>query len=126
MLHGIDTVNYFTPTTDPKIDFSKVDVLSLLMLERARSISKIVFKITSHYRIPDHSVDVGGSMTDAHTRIPCGAFDIAYSNSKDLYMILDGVVRAGFKRIGVNNHNFHVHVDNESSDHFPSPRFWIE
>lgn len=113
---------YFTPNTDKKIDFTKVDFSALAKLQIAREIANIPFTITSHYRTPEHSEKVGGSKTDAHTRIPCGAFDIYCTNSRERLKILRGVIEAGFKRIGLNEK--HIHVDNCSD--LPQDVFFIE
>ena len=117
-------MKYFTPEGDPKIDFSKVDKDALLRLEQAREKAGVPFKITSHYRTPEHSVAVGGFSKDAHTQIPCTAFDIAYSTTYEVYKIVTALLSAGFQRIGINAKNKHIHVDAETS--FPTPRLWIE
>ena len=115
-------MDYFTPETDPLIDFSKVDPTSLGMLTMARGLADIPFFITSTYRTPEHSVEVGGTMHDAHTETPCTAFDILCSGSRDRFLIVKACLAAGFVRIGFNEH--HVHVDN-SKTHDQNV-MWIE
>lgn len=115
---------YFSPETDKAIDWDKVDKTALAMLEKARSIAAMPFVITSNYRTPEHSVEVGGIKDDAHTRTPCAAFDVAYSNTFEVYKIVTAALAAGFQRIGINAKNKHVHLDNETS--LPLPRIWIE
>ena len=115
-------MKYFTKETDPKIDFEKVDHSALTMLEIARDIAGIPFKITSTYRTPEHSEEVGGFKGDAHTEIPCTAFDIACVDSVSRYRIVNACFYAGFKRIGFNK--VHVHVDASLTK--PQGVLWLE
>jgi hypothetical protein len=117
-------LEHFSPETDPKIDFPNMDEMALLMIDDARSKAGIPFSITSTYRTPEHSVEVGGSGKDAHTEHPCSAFDIAYSSKPERARIIFACHDSGFIRIGINEKNGHVHVDN--SPNLPSPAFWIE
>lgn len=118
-------MNFFTRDTDPKIDFDRVDQGALKMLDEARKLAGIPFKITSHYRTPEHSVEVGGLLADSHTEEPfCSAFDIAYDDKPSRARIIYALATAGFRRIGINERNGHVHCD--ASTRLPSPAFWIE
>ncbi|HLX12292.1 MAG TPA: D-Ala-D-Ala carboxypeptidase family metallohydrolase, partial [Bacteroidota bacterium] len=58
-----------------------------------------------------HSAAVGGYPTDAHTQIPCTAFDIACADSIARWKIVFALKQAGFPRIGINTKNNHVHCD---------------
>lgn len=117
-------MGYFSPATDPKIDFPNMDKDSLDMLEVARDEAGVPFVITSTYRTPEQSVSVGGLNNDAHTEQPCSAYDIQYKDHSARAMIIFGLAKAGFRRIGVNKLNHHVHVDN--SPNLPKPAFWLE
>lgn len=117
-------MSYFTPETDPKIDFDKLDPLALAMLNNARDMAGMPFLITSHYRTPEHSVAVGGLNGDAHMEIPCGAFDIACDGGHECLRIVSGLIAAGFKRIGINSRNGHIHVD--CSKNLPQEVMWVE
>ncbi|HEY5139295.1 MAG TPA: D-Ala-D-Ala carboxypeptidase family metallohydrolase [Methylococcales bacterium] len=114
--------NYFTPETDPAIDFDKVDKPTLSMLNQARDKAGIPFIITSHYRTPQHSMEVGGLPNDAHTEIPCTAFDISCTSGRELFAIVKAALDAGFKRVGLNHS--HVHVDRSSK--LPLNVLWVE
>jgi hypothetical protein len=114
--------DYFTPETDPVIDFDNVDRPTLAMLNDARDRAGIPFIVTSNYRTPQHSVEVGGSLGDAHTEIPCTAFDISCTSGREMYFIIKAAFEAGFKRIGLNHS--HVHLDN--SPKLPVQVMWIE
>jgi len=117
-------MSYFTPETDPAIDFEKVDPLALAMLNNARAMADMPFVITSHYRTSEHSVAVGGKNNDAHTEVPCSAFDIVCEDGHSCLRIICGVVAAGFKRIGINMKNGHIHIDN--SKDLPQDVMWVE
>lgn len=115
-------MNYFSKEIDTEIDFDKVDQTTLTMLNKAREEAGIPFNITSHYRTPGHSLDVGGLINDAHTEIPCTAFDISCNSGRELITIIKSVLNAGFDRIGLNHS--HVHVDNSTK--LPRNVMWIE
>lgn len=104
-------MSYFTPENDPKIDFTKVDKAALARLEIARGKAGVPFVITSNYRTPEHSEEVGGFKDDAHTKNPCSAFDIACVDGNSRFRIVQALLAAGFNRIGINTKNNHVHVD---------------
>lgn len=121
---GFIVPEFFSPKTDTKINWDVVDRDSIDKLNLARYIAGVPFRITSHHRTPEHSVSVGGSATDAHTQTPCGAFDIAYSDTFEAFRIVRGLMFAGFKRIGINARNKHIHAD--TAENLPTPRFWVE
>lgn len=65
------TYRHFSPLTDPKINWERVDHDALRMLDEAREIAGIPFRVTSTYREgPQHL---------AHGETPCTAFDLGYS-----------------------------------------------
>lgn len=115
-------MSFFSKETDPAINFAVVDKDALAMLEVARSLAGIPFKITSHARTAAHSVEVGGIKDDAHTEVPCTAFDIACSDSRSRLAIVKAVLEAGFTRLGFNSK--HVHVDRSPSK--PQNVLWLE
>ena len=114
---------YFTKKGDPRINFDLVSQEALDKLTLAREISGIPYKITSTYRTKEQDIALAG-FAGAHTETPCTAFDIAFKNSKDLFLILKGLFTAGFIRIGVNWNNNHIHVDD--SKKLPNPVFFKE
>lgn len=126
----IASLKYFSPINDPKIDWEKVDLDSIVLLDHARDIAGVPFQITRSYSTPAHSVAVGGFATDAHTEIPCTAFDILCTHAdgtfstQAAYKIIGALFEVGFSRIGVNVKNGHVHADN--SPKLPQEVFWIE
>lgn len=126
----IASLRYFSRLNDRKIDFDKVDLDSIVLLDHARHIAGVPFQITSHYRTPEQSVLIGGISTSAHTEIPTTAFDLSCKrpngtwNSQAAFKIISALIQVGFQRIGVNNKNNHIHVDR--SNKLPRQVLWLE
>ena len=81
----------------------------LHMLDKAREVSGIPYVITSGFRTEDWNDHVGGKSDSAHLH-GCAA-DIACSTSRDRFLIITGLLTAGFDRIGIGE-DF-IHVDND-------------
>lgn len=96
-----------------------MDQTFLQMLDNARDIARIPFRITSGYRTKERNKQVGGVEDSAHTKGL--AADIFYHNEKEKYLIFSALVQAGFRRIGVAS-NF-IHVDNDHTK--PYPAYWV-
>lgn len=85
----------------------KMNSTFLARLNTARGISDYPYIITSGYRCPTYNMTIGGKKKSAH--LSGRAVDIAVQHSHARYMILNGLILAGFKRIGVGP-NF-IHAD---------------
>lgn len=95
----------------------------LQMLDRAREIAGIPFKINSGFRTREHNSYLlangyKASPNSAHLR-GCAA-DIAATSSKQRYLILTALIAVGFNRIGVANGFIHVDTDETK----PANRIW--
>jgi len=90
----------------------KIDTDLILKLEDIRTqIGKPIF-ITSAYRCPEYNKQVGGVPDSAHTKGL--AVDIACTNSRDRYEILDIVFKFDlFNRIGIGKSFIHLDIDKE-------------
>lgn len=88
-------------------------------LNEAREISGIPYVVTSGYRCAKHNEAVGGKPNSSHRRGL--AVDIAAPDSHSRYKILEGVVKAGFKRVGIANGFIHVDID----DTLPPEVSWL-
>ncbi|MFA5436152.1 MAG: D-Ala-D-Ala carboxypeptidase family metallohydrolase [Candidatus Neomarinimicrobiota bacterium] len=86
---------------------NNIDPDFLRMLDIARSIAGVPFIINSGCRCPEHNKAVG-STSDNH--IEGHAADIKALNGYMRMRILSGLVKAGFKRIGI--HKTFIHADN--------------
>ena len=84
---------------------------TLLMLDEARHLAGVPFKITSGYRTRRHNKLVGGVNGSSHTKGL--AVDIRCKSSADRFKIITSALDVGFSRIGISG-NF-VHLDNDTS-----------
>lgn len=83
---------------------------TLRMLDKAREISGLPFKINSGFRTVAHNKAVGGKSNSAHLR---GYAADIHVTETTLRPILKALYKAGFRRFGVSK--TFVHVDNDSS-----------
>ena len=83
----------------------------LNMIQAARRIANIPFKITSGYRTSKRNLSAGGVKGSSH--LSGLAADISVTNSKQRSIIVNACIEAGFTRIGIAN-SF-IHIDNDSS-----------
>ena len=94
---------------------SNMDSAFLQMLDDARGIAGIPFRITSGFRTPSHNAYVGGVQPSLKSKGSSHLFGyaayIACNNSADREVILNSLIRAGFRRVGIAN-GF-IHVDND-------------
>ena len=92
----------------------------LKRLDYARDLAGVPFRITSGYRCPRHNARVGGKPNSAHTR--GWAADIAAEDSETRARILFGLIKAGFRRMGIDCKRGFIHVDDDPEK--PRPRVW--
>ena len=113
MLHYFDFEEFDSPDLDgsgaPISEGGKMCIDFLHQLDNARRIAEVPFKITSGYRSPQHNLDVGGRVKSSH--LVGKAADILVVNSYDRSRILQGLIQAGFKRIGVGKTFVHCDTD---------------
>jgi len=76
-------------------------------LDVAREVAGIPFIITSGYRCGVHNKSVGGVNNSPHTKGL--AADIAVTSGFNRFRIVQGLIVAGFRRIGIG-HTF-IHCD---------------
>lgn len=86
----------------------------LVKLEQARELANIPFKITSGYRTKEHNEEVGGVPNSSH--LIGVAADIAVNNGSERYIILNALIKAGFKRIGIAKTFIHCDTDTSKSN----------
>ena len=103
---------------------SNMDATFLEMLDDARGWAGIPFKITSGFRTPSHNAYVGGKIPNNKSKGSSHLFgyaaDIACNNSSDREIILNALIEAGFRRIGIAN--TFIHVDNDIDK---NPAVWL-
>ncbi len=80
-------------------------------LLKARMISGVLYKISSGYRTPARNTKVGGTSGSSHMLgLAC---DIHFSNNHQRFKILQGLIKAGFVRLGLGH--TYIHVDNDEN-----------
>ena len=90
----------------------------LSMLDNARDIAKTPFKITSGYRTKEHHIAIYkklGKKPIESSHLKGVACDIACSDSRARFLIINALLEAGFTRIGIANNFIHVDSDCEKS-----------
>lgn len=90
------------------------------MLDTARGLAGVPFKITSGYRTPEWNKKVGGVKNSAHTR--GYAADIAFGDPKVAFKIVAALYYVGIRRFGIYLDKGFIHVDIDPDK--PSPAWW--
>jgi len=106
--------------------FSEKEIVGLKpklveMLDKARGIAGIPFKITSGYRTTEHNAQVGGVSDSSHTTGL--AVDLLIKDGVSGGKILLALVQAGFTRFGFYKDG-HIHVDIDNTK--PNPCYWVK
>jgi zinc D-Ala-D-Ala carboxypeptidase len=91
------------------------------MLDRAREIASVPFKITSGYRDPQHNKAVGGVANSSHTKGL--AVDLACTDNFKRTRILLGLLTCGTPNF-IEICKSHIHVDISSSNHPLGQTMW--
>lgn len=89
---------------------------TLQMLDDARGIAGIPFRINSGFRTKSHNAYVGGKMPDQNgkggsSHLYGYAVDISCTESHQRAVIIDALVQAGFNRLGIAK--TFIHADND-------------
>lgn len=88
---------------------NRMQETTLRMLDDARSIAGIPFRINSGFRSKSHNAYIGGSKYSSH----CYGYavDIHCTDSRSRSILIDSLRKAGFNRFGIGD--TFVHVDND-------------
>lgn len=87
----------------------------LAMLDDARGIAEVPFRISSAYRCEKHNEAVGGVEDSAHTK--GRAVDIIARSGFEKWRVVHGLKTAGFTRIGISSKFVHADNDPEKPAH---------
>jgi len=106
--------NYWEFDSPDKKDKGKLmnDTL-LYMLDEARHIANIPFKINSGYRTTERNMQVGGKINSSHLKGL--AVDISVTDSRNRWIILSALMQVGFTRVGVGKSFIHCDTDDTKS-----------
>lgn len=101
----------------PNSGRSNMDADFLELLDNAREIAGIPFKINSGFRTKEHNNSIYeklGKKPIASSHLIGKAVDIATKGSQDRWIILTALQKAGFNRFGIGK-SF-IHVDSDGID----------
>ena len=97
----------------PSCSLQDMKQTTISKLDTAREVAGIPFVLTSAYRSSEHDRSKGRSGTGAHT---IGrAIDIRCNTSRNRFLVVNALLKAGFKRIGVGKTFVHAD-DSETHD----------
>ena len=108
----------------PNSGAANMDSNFLSMLDSARGIAGIPFKISSGFRTTEYNQSLsarGYSASPNSSHLKGEAADIVCKSSKDRWTIITALQEAGFKRIGISSSFIHVDSSNLWK---PSPVIW--
>jgi len=94
---------------NPPCRITDMDPGFLHRLDVARHHAGIPLILNSAYRTVEHEKSRGRSGTSSHTLGK--AVDIRATNSRQRFLILTGLLKAGFHRIGIAKNNIHADYD---------------
>ena len=83
----------------------------LVMLDKARDIAGIPFKINSGYRTMIHNAEIGGVSNSSH--LSGLAADVSCKESRHRFIMIAAFIAAGFTRIGIAKTFIHVDCDKD-------------
>ena len=83
----------------PSCSLQDMKQTTMSKLDTAREIAGIPFVLTSAYRSPEHDRSKGRSGTGAHTL--GRAVDIRCNKSRNRFLVVNALLKAGFKRVGI-------------------------
>ena len=87
----------------------KMDRQFLEMLDNARGLARVPFKINSGYRTIAHNRSIGGRLGSSH--LQGYAADISCTHSRDRHKIIEAALKVGINRIGIGK--TFLHLDND-------------
>lgn len=102
---------------------------SLDRFDRAREISGIAYKVSCGARTFEHEISKNRDGNTAHLvdhnkGILCRALDIVATDPRERFLIVYGLIQAGFTRIGVYKDKKFIHADDSTMDHHAQEVLW--
>ena len=93
---------------NPKCSLQDMNQDTINMLDWARELAGIPILLNCAFRSVDWEKKQGRTGTSSHT-LGC-AVDIHCTNSRNRFILIDALIKAGFNRIGVDE--LFIHADN--------------
>lgn len=109
------TYHYFSQRdfdhATPRCSIEDMNPVFLKKVDVARHHAGVPFIVTSAYRDIDYELNKGRDGTSSHTKGL--ALDLRAANSEVRYKIIQGLIKAGFHRIGISKKSGFIHVDDD-------------
>lgn len=86
-----------------------LNIKLIQMLDRARELAEIPFRLTSTLRDEKHNIEVGGVSDSSHLKGL--AVDISCETDLNRFKIITALLLVGFKRLGIYQHHIHADID---------------
>jgi len=106
-------LNYFSNNdfrnASPSCSIKDMEETFLHRLDVARYHSGVPYIVNSAYRTVEHEKSKGRDGTSSHTKGV--AVDLKATNSRSRCKIIEGLLKAGFTRIGISGNFIHVDAD---------------
>lgn len=96
---------------NPPCVMSDMNPVFLEMLDMAREKAMVPFIVNSAFRTVAHEKRQGRDGSSSHTK--GAAVDLKATNSRTRFRIIQGLLKAGFTRIGVGEGFIHVDMDRD-------------
>ena len=90
-----------------------MDKTFLHRLDVARYHSGVPYIVNSAFRTLEHEKSKGRDGSSSHTKGM--AVDLKATNSRTRFKIIEGLLKAGFTRIGISEDKGFIHVDSDPS-----------
>lgn len=82
----------------------------LMLLDKARELAEVPFKITSGYRTKEWNLKVGGRVGSSHCKGLAADIHLPKS-SRERFLIINSILSVGINRIGISFKNGFLHCD---------------
>ena len=102
----------------PACSLSDMSPIFMARLDEARHIAGVPFVVNSAYRSKQYEIEKGRKGTSSHTKGI--AVDLACTSNFNRLLIVESLIKVGFRRIGIGK--TFIHVDNDSQK---SPSIWL-
>ena len=112
IIHNFKKKEFICPCCGLEI----MDLKFIMMIDSAREIAGIPFRINSGYRCKKHNIEIGGSEDSSH--MDGLACDIMCVNSIQRGIIMRALIEVGFRRIGIADNFLHVDFDKSKVECF--------
>ena len=103
---------------DVKGSGSNMDATFLSMIDEARAIANIPFKITSGYRTEEYNnklIKLGYKASKDSSHLKGLAADVQCTDSRSRYIMLNALNKVGFCRIGISDTFIHCDISTDKS-----------